>query len=159
MTVGEVGAGDGYLALKLASRVGPAGRVIAEDIFPSPLEELRDKAGGLGFGTIETILGKPEDPLLPRGALDLVFMHATIKFVKDPVTLFRNIAPALKPGGRIVVIEPERGHLDMFGRPLPEEEYRSRDGYIELFDQAGLKVDRIDDKTLPNLTIFVLSGL
>ncbi|MFO7732540.1 MAG: methyltransferase domain-containing protein [Candidatus Aminicenantes bacterium] len=158
MTVGEVGAGDGYLALKLASRVGPTGRVIAEDIFPSPLEELRDKAGELGFRTIETILGKPEDPLLPRGALDLVFMHATIKFVKDAATLFGNIAPALKPEGRIVVIEPERGHRDMYGRPLPEQEYRSREGYLELFAKAGLRVVRVDDKTLPNLTIFVLSA-
>lgn len=158
MTVGEVGAGDGYLALKLASRVGPAGRVIAEDIFPSPLEDLRRKAGERGFEMIETILGKPEDPLLPRGSLDLVFMHATIKFVKDAITLFRNIAPALKPGGRIIVIEHERGHSDMFGRPLPEQEYRSRAGYLELFAEAGLKVDRIDDKTLPDLTIFVLSA-
>jgi|GEM_PF-531207 len=51
----------------------------------------------------------------------------------------------------------DRGHADMFGRPLPEKEFRSREEYLELFREAGLEIESVDDATLRNLTIFRLS--
>ena len=131
---------------------------MAEDIFPRPLETLRRRAEARDFKNIETILGKPEDPVFPRGILDMVFMHATMRFVKDPVALFRNIVPALKPGGRVIVIEMEKHNAaDFRGRPLPEKEFPSREEYVKLFEATGLKAERIDDTTLPHMTLFVLS--
>ena len=71
MTVGEVGAGEGYFTFKLAARVGPSGRVYANDIDARALGRLADRARREGFSNIETIVGEVDDPLLPP-ALDAV---------------------------------------------------------------------------------------
>jgi ubiquinone/menaquinone biosynthesis C-methylase UbiE len=156
MLVAEVGAGSGYLAFKLAARVGPRGMVIAEDISTRELGILKVRAQAKGLSTLDVIPGSPEDPKLPADSLDLVFMHAVIKFVQQPVALFRNVAKSLKPGGRFVLLEFEEGPRAIGLDGSPALGFRTRQQYLELFEEAGFKVLRIDDATLPALTIFVL---
>ncbi len=159
MTVGEVGAGWGYLVFKLARRVGPSGTVFANDIDPSALTILRERALEKGFHNITTILGTEDDPRLPKGALDMIFMHDTIHLLDKPVELFNNLAPCLKRGGRLVVIEWERekGLLDRSGTRIHPREFRTTREFLELFGQTVFQVDRVDGTTLPYLMIFILS--
>jgi ubiquinone/menaquinone biosynthesis C-methylase UbiE len=139
MTVGEVGAGAGYVVFKLAARVGAAGKVYAEDIKPYALDMLKVRAARRDLSNIQTVVGAPDDPGLPPGTFDLLFMHATIQFIDKPAAVFRALAPCLKAGGKIIVIEPSR----------PE--------YLEAFREAGLRVDRVDGEIVPPHTLYVLS--
>ena len=158
MTVGEVGAGSGYVVLKLSARVGPSGKVYGEDIYAAPLALLNRRAGQKGLANIETVVGEPEDPKMPVGIFDMIFMHATIRSVEKPVELFNALVPCLKPGGKVVVIEGEKGKaVDLDGNPLDDSFYRSREEYIEMFGKTKLKLDRIDDQSAHHHTTFILS--
>jgi len=156
MTMGEVGAGTGYVVFKLARRVGPTGKVYGEDIKASYLDKLKMRAAQRGLKNIETILGIPDDPLLPKGIFDMILMHATIQFVDKPVELFDAMIPSLKPGGKIVVIESEGDKaVDLSGNPVPGS--LRREDYLEMFGKTKLKIDRIDDQVVPHNTVFILS--
>jgi SAM-dependent methyltransferase len=157
MRVAEVGAGQGYVVEKLARRVGPEGKVYAEDTLPGPLEALKLRMAQRQLTNFETIIGKDTDPLLPRASLDFVVITATMYWVDAPVELFRNIAPSLKPGGKLVVIEPEHGQLLAEGGiRASDRRFRTRAEFLDIFERSGFKVDRIDSTT-PYRTIFVLS--
>lgn len=155
MTVGEVGAGSGYLVFKLSERVGPQGRVWAEEIAPRFLGALERRAAARGLENIEPRIGEPDDPKLPPSAFDFIFMHATIQFVEKRIELFDHLVPCLKPGGKVVVIESEGDRaMSLDGKPFTG---MSRAEYLALFNRTRLHVDRIDDTTMPHHTIFVLS--
>ena len=72
--IGEIGAGRGRYTVHLARRVGPAGKVYANDISESALSYLRDRCRRDNIENIEIILGEELDPLLPEKALDMVIM-------------------------------------------------------------------------------------
>ena len=154
MTVAEIGAGEGYLVIKLASRVAD-GAVWAEDIAPRFLEALKRRAARRGLANINRLVGEAGDPHLPGGAFDMIFMHTTYHFLEDPATFFGALVPALKPGGRIVVIEMERDRaVNVEGKSISG--FPTREDYLDVFGTAKLKVGRIDDRTMPHHTIFVL---
>jgi ubiquinone/menaquinone biosynthesis C-methylase UbiE len=158
MVLGEVGAGEGRIVFKLAQRVGPEGMVYAEDIFAEPLEILEARAKQKGLRNIQTVLGTQNDPKLPAGKMDMVFMTATFKFLKNPVLLFNNIASCLKTNGKVIVIEPEEGRfLPITMEPFPKGILPTRQHYLNIFGQTVFRVERVDDVTLPYLTMFVLS--
>jgi ubiquinone/menaquinone biosynthesis C-methylase UbiE len=157
MTVAEVGSGYGYVVFKLAKRVGPTGTVYAEDFSDYAMEELKARASERNLSNIETIIGSQDNPKLPEGIFDMVLFHATFNFIKNPVKLLNNLAPCLKPSGKVVLIEMEKSRaVDLDGNPVPEYFY-SRQEYLDIFDKTVFKVDRIDDKVVSHNTIFVLS--
>lgn len=159
MTVAEVGAGPGYLVEKLARGVGPGGRVYAEDVSARMLGMLTIRMADRGLANYETILGTETDPKLPAARLDMVLIHATRHFVEAPVEVFRNIVPSLKPGGRLVLIEPVREQAaDPSGRHVTDSRYRTREAFEDIFSKASLWVERIDSTTLPYDTVFVLTA-
>lgn len=137
-TVGDLGAGWGYLTFKLARRVAPGGTVLAEDIDAKWLDLLRVRAAERGLTNIETVLGTETDPRFPAGGLDMIFMHAVLQFVADRASFLRTAAAGLKEDGRFVIIEGESGG------PLPGEgivgpgRFPTRSGYLEIFRRAGL---------------------
>jgi SAM-dependent methyltransferase len=138
MTVGDLGAGWGYMTFKLARRVAPGGTVLAQDIDSKFLDLLRSRAAERGLTNIETILGTEIDPLFPAGRLDMIFMHAVLQFVADRPAFLRRAAAGLKDNGRFVIIEAESAG------PLPDDgiagpgRHPTRAGYLELFRRAGL---------------------
>src|ERR1700691_449582 len=71
-TVADVGAGSGYFTWRLAERVGPSGKVYANDIQPEMLALLRKKIEARHLTNVETVLGVEDDPRLPTGRMDLV---------------------------------------------------------------------------------------
>src|SRR5271154_1422065 len=69
-TVADIGAGSGWFSVRAARRVGPNGRVIAEDINPKYLASIADRAKREHLANIEPLLGTPDDPKLAPGSLD-----------------------------------------------------------------------------------------
>jgi predicted methyltransferase len=94
MTIGEIGAGNGYFTLKLARRIGPSGKVYANDIVENYLAETRDRAKQQGLSNIETVLGTETDPRLPAGTLDMVFMVRVLHDLDKPA----DVKEALRSG-------------------------------------------------------------
>lgn len=106
MVVGEVGARHGRIALPLARRVGPGGRVYANDIDAKALALLRARAEKEHLANLDTIVGRVDDPLFPKGSLDLAVMVWTYHELSQPAALLKNLAAALKPGARVALVEP-----------------------------------------------------
>jgi len=108
MAIGEIGAGGGYFTFWLARGVGGTGKVYANDIDRSALASLERRRDREGVANIETVLGTVEDPRLPAGALDMVFMVNSFHDLERPVELLANLLPSLKPGGTVVIMDRDR---------------------------------------------------
>ena len=105
MWVADVGAGTGYYSIRLAKAVSPGGIVIANDIQPEMLERLRANAGVQGVDNIETVLGTESDPKLPAEKLDLVLLIDVYHEFSRPQRMLDRIREALKPDGRLILLE------------------------------------------------------
>lgn len=103
--VADIGAGRGYYTVRLAKRVGPGGRVFAVDIVPSYLDALQKRVRAEGLSNVTIALGEPHDPRLPPRSIDVALIVHTYHEVEQPFGLLYNMIPALKPGGRVVVID------------------------------------------------------
>jgi SAM-dependent methyltransferase len=104
-TVADVGAGVGYTSLRLSRRVGPKGTVLATDLQPEMLRMLRDNARAAGVKNVRPIRASAADPRLPEGAVDLALMVDVYHECSDPEATLRGLRKALKPGGRLVLVE------------------------------------------------------
>ena len=105
MWVADVGAGTGYYSIRVAKAVLPGGIVIANDIQPEMLERLRANAAAQGIENIETVLGTESDPKLPPGKLDLVLLIDVYHEFSRPQRMLDRIREALKPDGKLVLLE------------------------------------------------------
>lgn len=103
--VAEVGAGTGYMTLRMARRVGPRGHVWANDLQPVMLDRLRANSIAAGYHNIDTILGTEADPKLPLGKLDLVLLVDVYHEFSQPQRMLQGIRASLKPDGRLVLLE------------------------------------------------------
>lgn len=103
--VADVGAGVGYHVWRLSEIVGPTGKVIGEDIQPEMLRMLKKNIDDRKLRNVEIVLGTPSDPKLPENSLDLVLMVDVYHEFADPIAMMGHIRKALKPDGRMVLIE------------------------------------------------------
>ena len=103
--VADVGAGVGYFTLRLATRVGPTGIVYGEDIQPEMLDLLAKNTRDRKLGNVRPVLGTTEDPKLPKEALDLVILVDVYHEFSEPEKMLDRIREALKPNGRLVLLE------------------------------------------------------
>lgn len=104
-TVADIGAGTGYFNRRLAGAVGPQGRVIAVDIEPALVEHMRARAAQEATPNVEPRLGAPADPGLKPGEVDLVLLVNTYHHIDGRVAYFSALKAAMKPGGRLVVVD------------------------------------------------------
>ena len=104
-TVADLGAGVGYMTWRMAKRVGPQGTVYGQDIQPYMLDQLQKNMRERGITNVKTILGGLTDPKLPAASLDLLLMVDVYHEFSEPQKMLRGIHEALKPGGRLVLIE------------------------------------------------------
>ena len=100
-TVLDIGCGCGSTTLDLASRVGPAGRILAVDISEPMLGVAEERARAAGCPQVEFRLADAQTAPLPAGAADAVFSRFGVMFFADPAAAFTNLRTALKPGGRL----------------------------------------------------------
>ena len=148
--IAEVGAGRGRYVVHMAERVGGAGKVYANDIDGDALEYLEHRCERDGISNVVTVLGEVTDPKLPEGALDMVYMINTYHHLEQPVELMRNIAPGLKPGGLLVIIEHDAEKL-----PDEKDHTTPREVLLEQAGEAGFELVRIETfLELDNINIF-----
>ena len=104
-TVADVGAGAGYHSIRLAHRVGPKGTVLASDLQPQMLEMLRNNAREAGVSNIKPIRATQSDTKLPDAKVDLILMVDVYHECSNPETTLKGLFKALKPLGRLVLVE------------------------------------------------------
>jgi ubiquinone/menaquinone biosynthesis C-methylase UbiE len=104
MTVADIGAGSGYLSRRLAPSVAP-GRVFAVDVQPQMVALLTDLALKPEFKNVVPIQGDADDVKLPPGSVDLAVMVDVYHELAFPYEVMRSLIRALKPGGRVVLVE------------------------------------------------------
>jgi ubiquinone/menaquinone biosynthesis C-methylase UbiE len=105
MVVADIGAGVGYMSLRMAKRVGPSGKVYANDLQPEMLAKLRENASHAKINNVVTVLGDVTDPKLPANAMDLVLLVDVYHEFSQPQQMLRKIRETLKPDGRLVLLE------------------------------------------------------
>ena len=108
MTVADIGAGEGYYTIRLAAKVGPKGRVLAEDIVKTFHDRLADRVYRDQLDNVSVKLGRPVDPGLPAGSFDRIFMVHMYHEIEEPYEFLWNLRPALAPGGMAVVVDADR---------------------------------------------------
>lgn len=108
MTVADIGAGEGYYTVRLAPLVGKKGRVLAEDIVPQTRDNLARRVTRDNLDNVAVKLGLPNNPQLPNGSFDRVFMIHMYHEIERPAEVLWHLRAALKPGGRIIVVDADR---------------------------------------------------
>ncbi len=136
-TVADLGAASGWFTVRLARRVGPNGRVYAEDIQPQMIEVIKRRLPRENVNNVQTSLGTADDPKLPIGKLDAVLMVYAYHEMERPVALLRNAALALKPDGRIGIVEFTK---DGGGPGPPMDERVDPERVIREANEAGLRL-------------------
>ena len=105
MTVADVGAGFGAWTVRLAGLVGPAGRVFATDIGEKQLAALRDYTAREGLANVTVLEGAADTTNLPALCCDAILIRDAYHHLTEPESIGKSLAGALKPGGRLAVID------------------------------------------------------
>jgi len=103
--VADIGAGTGIFSVPLARAVSPGGRVLSVEVDAGFLPLIASKARQANLENIQPVLGQFGDPRLPRGDVDVAFMHDVLHHIEQRAAYVRRLASYLKPGGRIVVVD------------------------------------------------------
>ena len=135
--VADLGAGGGWFTVRLARRVGPNGLVYAQDVQPQMLEAIRRRVAREGLDNVRRVQGERTDPKLPASSLDAVLIVDAYYEFPDPAALLRQVERALRPGGRVGIINFSQkggGPGPLLSERVPEERV------IEQAQRAGLKL-------------------
>jgi ubiquinone/menaquinone biosynthesis C-methylase UbiE len=108
MTVADIGAGEGYYTVRLAARVGENGRVLAQDIDEDVVRRLGNRVERERLDNVSIKLGAPDDPRLPEGSFDRIFLVHMYHEVAEPYAFLWRLRPALRPGGQVIVVDVDR---------------------------------------------------
>ena len=111
MAVADIGAGAGYYTVRLARRVGPSGRVLAEDVMPDYLAGLQRRVTTEGLANVTLTQGEPFDPRLPASSVDVALLVHMYHEIDQPYGLLVNLLPALRPGARVAILDANRPTL------------------------------------------------
>jgi ubiquinone/menaquinone biosynthesis C-methylase UbiE len=103
--VGDIGAGSGWFTVRASKRVGPTGVVLAEDINPLAIEYIGKRVKTENLTNIKTVLGRPDDPMLPPGSVDAVLLLKVYHEIAHPIDFMKKLKPALREGGKIGIID------------------------------------------------------
>jgi len=151
MTVADIGAGEGYYTIRLASRVGKDGRVLAEDIVPEVRDALAQRVSRERLENVSVRLGEPANPKLPDASFDRIFMVHMYHEIDQPYEFLWYLRPALRPNGLVVVVDANRPTQD-HGTPPPllkcefaavgytqvsMQDMPSAGGYLAMFKAVG----------------------
>jgi arsenite methyltransferase len=137
--VADIGAGSGWFTIRLARRVGPQGLVYAEDVQQEMINAISRRVGREGLANVRPVLGLKNDPRLRLNAFDAILVVDAYHEVEDRVAMLSSLARALKPQGRIGVVDFK---LDGTGPgPAPEERV-SPDVVVKDAKEAGLRLIR-----------------
>ena len=140
--VADVGAGSGYYTARLAARVGDSGKVFATDIQPQMLALVRERVLRDRLTQVEVVQATPTDSGLPANQLDLILMVDVYHELASPQAVLRQLRAALKPDGRLVLIEFRKESAWV---PTREEHKMSvKEARMEL-EAEGYRFERVID--------------
>ncbi len=108
MTVADIGAGEGYYTVRLADRVGKAGRVVAQDIDAEALKRLGLRVERERLDNVAIKPGAVDDPRLPDASFDRIFLVHMYHEVSEPYAFLWRLRPALKADGQVIVVDSDR---------------------------------------------------
>ncbi len=108
MDVADIGAGTGFFSLLMAKKVGPEGIVYANDLAQNFLDHIEKAADEMGLQNVETVKGGEKSVNLPPNSIDLAYICDTYHHFEYPVFMVESIHEALRPGGRLVIVDFER---------------------------------------------------
>ena len=152
-TVADIGAGSGYMTVRLAKIVGPTGRVYANDIQPGMLELLQKNVEKNRLTNVTPVLGAVDDPKLPPDSIDLAIMVDVYHELSQPQRMLQRLRESLKTGGRLVLWEYRAE--DPAVPILPLHKMTKAQVKLEL-EAEGFKQSRVfDDLPWQHLFVFV----
>lgn len=135
-TIADLGAGGGWFTMRLADRVGPNGKVYAEDIQPQMIEAIKRRVQRANLTNVHAFLGKPLDPRLPV-PVDAVLIVDAYHEMEQPRVVLGHVAASLKPDGRLGIVEFTKNGLGP-GPPMQERVDAAR--VIADAEAAGLRL-------------------
>ena len=153
MVVADVGAGSGYFSRRMARQVLPAGKVYATDIQPRMIELLKENVRRENIANIEPVLSREDDAGLPAGQIDLILMVDVYHEFSQPQTMLRKLRAALKPDGRLVLLEYRKEDPDV---PIRFEHKMTVAEAKAEVEAEGFRLSKVID-TLPRQHILVFT--
>ncbi len=153
MKVADIGAGKGELTMMMAQQAGPEGHVYAIEIEQDLIDKLRTRSQAEGVANVTAILGEEDDPLFPQGEVDLALMVEVYHHLADPIVVLEATLKRLKPGARLVIIEPD---VNQEGGE-PDGCYADPDATLEVASTAGFELVSWDRKSIADFEFFVLT--
>lgn len=152
-TVADIGAGSGYITEKLAARVGPTGRVFANDVQPQMLQIMANRLARRKITNVTLVQGEVDDPKLPDRSVDLELMVDVYHEFSQPQAMLRRLRTALKPGGRLVLLEYRKEDPTIPIRP--EHKMSVAEAKLEV-EAEGFTLAKVDE-SLPRQHILVFT--
>lgn len=144
--VADIGAGDGFFTTRLASAVGAEGRVYAVDVSASSLKRLRARVETDGLANVEVVEGATDDPKLPAGSLDAALIINAYHEMNQHQAMLTKIRAALKPDGRLVIVEPITSARRSVSREQQTKQHEIGVEYVQQdAREAGFRVARLED--------------
>jgi ubiquinone/menaquinone biosynthesis C-methylase UbiE len=140
LTVADIGAGSGYYSELLSRKVGPSGKVFANDIQPGMVRLLQQRVRDRKLSNVEIVLGLEDDPKLPPASLDLALMVDVYHEFSQPQAMLRKLHQALKPGGRLVLLEFRKEDPSV---PIREEHKMSVQDVRAELEPEGFRFERV----------------
>jgi ubiquinone/menaquinone biosynthesis C-methylase UbiE len=152
-SVADIGAGSGYITEKLAARVGPSGRVFANDVQPQMLEILSRRLAAKHITNVTLLQGTVDDPKLARASVDLELMVDVYHELSQPQSMLQHLREALRPGGRLVLLEYRKEDPTI---PIkPEHKMSVAEAKLEV-EAEGFTLSRVDE-ALPRQHILIFT--
>lgn len=140
--VADLGAGGGWFTIRLARRVGPNGLVYAEDVQRAMIESIDRRVQREGLRNVRMVLGRDDDPRLAAETLDAALMVDAYHEVQDRVTFLRNVRKALRPRGRLGIVDFRK---DGLGPGPPLDDRIEPTAVIADAEAAGFRLLERDD--------------
>lgn len=153
-SVADIGAGSGYMTVRLAKHVGQSGRVYANDVQPQMLDMLRRRLERQKITNVTVIQGDVDDPKLPAGSVDLELMVDVYHELFRPQSMLRHLRDALKAGGRLALLEYRKE--DPTIPILPEHKMSVREAKMEV-EAEGFTLLSVNE-SLPRQHILVFAA-
>ena len=141
--VADIGAGSGWFTIRLARRVGPQGVVYAQDVFPDFVESAKKSASGLT--NIRYVLGNARSAELPAASQDVILVLDAYHHFDYPAPMLASLLAALKPEGRLVIVEYHKNDKAMPNGRALQHIRLSREEFVKEIESHGLKALEVKD--------------
>ena len=153
--VADLGAGGGFFTARLSQAVGPTGHVYAVDVSDQAIRGLNGRIQNESLTNVDVVRSEADDPKLPAAALDGVLIVNAYHEMRSHQEILEGIRKALRPGGRLVLVEPTardrpgstrdeqaRAHIIALGLALDDLEAAN----FQVLEQAEDFVNRPNDE-------------